>query len=74
MNTYMHNFISNRRGEGSASVVGIVAIIVLVLIAGYFLFFRGDATPAAEEGDNTINVTVPNPSDLENIGTEPAAE
>jgi uncharacterized protein YpmB len=72
----MHDFISSRRGEGSASVVGIIAIIVLVLIAGYFLFFRGADAPATEEGDNTINVTVPNPSDVmeDAAGTEPAAQ
>lgn len=66
--------IRNRRGEGSASVVGIVAILVLVLIAGYFLFFRGEATAPVEDNTDTINVTIPTPDAMDGGDTAPAPE
>lgn len=53
----MISSINGRRGEGSASVVGIVAIIVIVIIAGYFLFFRGGASDGG--GNDSVDVNLP---------------
>ena len=55
------NSSTSRRGEGAAGPVAIVAIVVLVLIAGYFLFFRGGAEAPADNSvvPDTVNVNVP---------------
>ena len=52
----------NRRGEGAASVVAIVAILVIVLLAAYFLFFRGRTSEPTE-----INVQVPDTVNVEGV-------
>ena len=55
---------SSRRGEGAASVVGIVAILVIVLLAVYFVFFRGSQASAPSDVNvnlpDTVNVETPN--------------
>jgi hypothetical protein len=55
----MRNIITERRGEGAASVVAIVAILVIVALAVWLLFFR---TPASAPTDGTIDVNVDLPS------------
>lgn len=63
----MSKNIINRRGEGSASVVAIVAILIIVLLAVYFLFFRGGSADAPSD----INVNLP---DTVNVTQEAAPE
>lgn len=52
----MTKSLFSRRGEGSASVVAIVAILIIVVLAVYFLFLRGGAETGAPE---TVDVNLP---------------